>query len=170
MHVTSISASQSGARKYQLHEHMKQAWTELGVSPNLQKTNGTIAGLTEMYENSHEGMRQPSNMAYPLHDVKVLTNTAVQRVSFSDITATGVELTDGRKITAQKEVIICAGAYRTPQVLMLSGIGPSATLAEHGIPIVHDSPQVGQNLHDHFAIYLAFRLRDPSLGGTPLEA
>lgn len=103
-------------------------------------------------------------MAYPLHGVKVLTNTVVHRVSFSSTTATGVELADSRKITARKEVIICASAYRTPQVLMLSSIGPSATLAEHGIPIVHESTQVGRNLHDYFAIYLAFRLRDPSLG------
>ncbi|RYP67414.1 hypothetical protein DL771_007245 [Monosporascus sp. 5C6A] len=164
MHVTSISASESGARKYLLRERVKEAWAELGVSPNLEKKNGTITGLTEMYENSRGGMRQPSNMAYPLNDVKVFTNTIVHRVTFSDTTATGVQLADGRKITARKEVIICAGTYRTPQILMLSGIGPPTTLSEQGIPVLHESPQVGQNLHDHFAIYLAFRLRDPSLG------
>lgn len=164
MHVTSISAAESGARKYLLREPVKEAWAELRVAPNLERKNSAIAGLTEMCENSREGMRQPSNMAYPLHGVKVLTNTVVHRVSFSSTTATGVELADSRKITARKEVIICASAYRTPQVLMLSSIGPSATLAEHGIPIVHESTQVGRNLHDYFAIYLAFRLRDPSLG------
>lgn len=47
---------------------------------------------------------------------------------------------------------------------MLSGIGPAAQLTEHNIPIVHDSQYVGQNLHDHFAVYFAFRLRDPSQG------
>lgn len=164
MHVTSISAAESGARKYLLREPVKEAWAELRVAPNLERKNSAIAGLTEMCENSREGMRQPSNMAYPLHGVKVLTNTVVHRVSFSSTTATGVELADSRKITARKEVIIYASAYRTPQVLMLSSIGPSATLAEHGIPIVHESTQVGRNLHDYFAIYLAFRLRDPSLG------
>ncbi|KAH9985876.1 choline dehydrogenase [Xylariaceae sp. FL0662B] len=164
MHVTSISASESGARKYLLREPVKEAWAELGVNPNLEKKNGLIVGVTEVYENSHEGMRQPSYMVYPLSDVKVFTNTIVYRVTFSDTTATGVELADGRKITARKEVIVCAGTYRTPQLLMLSGIGPLATLTEQGIPIVHESPHVGQNLHDHFAIYLAFRLRNPSLG------
>ncbi|KAI0905860.1 choline dehydrogenase [Ustulina deusta] len=154
MHVTTISAAESGARKYPLRETIKQAWAELGVFHNPDKESGSTTGLSEMHENSRNGLRQPSNVAYPLHNTKVFTNTV----------PTGVELADGRKITARKEVILSAGTYRTPQVLMLSGIGPSAILAEHGIPIVHESPQVGQNLHDHFAIYLAFRLRDPSLG------
>lgn len=47
---------------------------------------------------------------------------------------------------------------------MLSGIGPVAELKKHRIPIVHDSQCVGQNLHDHFAVYFAFRLRDSSQG------
>jgi choline dehydrogenase-like flavoprotein len=53
---------------------------------------------------------------------------------------------------------------------MHSGIGPLDTLKRHGIPVVHESLHVGQNLHDHFATYLAFRLRDPSAGyalGSP---
>ncbi|KAI1395759.1 choline dehydrogenase [Hypoxylon fuscum] len=164
MHVISTSASESGERKYLLREPVRKSWAELGISPNLQKKNGTVTGLTEMYENSRDGMRQPSHKVYPLDNVHVFTNTMVHRVIYSGKTATGVELADGRKITTRKEVIICAGAYRTPQLLMLSGIGPSAALTEQGIPVVHESPQVGQNLHDHFVIYLAFRLRDPSLG------
>lgn len=164
MHVTTISAAESGARKYPLRETVKQAWAELGVFHNPDKGSGSTTGLSEMHENSRNGLRKPSNVAYPLHNTKVFTNTVVHRVTFAGTKATGVELADGRKITARREVILSAGAYRTPQVLMLSGIGPSAILTEHGIPIVHESPQVGQNLHDHFAIYLAFRLRDPSLG------
>ncbi|KAH6647946.1 choline dehydrogenase [Truncatella angustata] len=156
MHVTPVSQDESGARVYPLRETIRQAWAEIGVDHTT--------GLTEMQENSRDGLRQPSNIAYPLDNVKVLSNTAVHRVTFTDTKVTGVELTDGRKIIARKEVILCAGAYRTPQILFLSGIGPSAILAEHDIPMIHESPQVGQNLHDHFAIYLAFRLRDPSLG------
>ncbi|KAI1383846.1 choline dehydrogenase [Hypoxylon trugodes] len=152
MHVTPISASEPGQREYTLRGPVRETWSELGVTLNLQKKSGTITGLTEMLENSRNGMRQPSNIAYPLH------------ITFSGTTATGVELIDGQKLVARKEVIICAGAYRTPQILMLSGIGPSAALAEQRIPVVRESPQVGQNLHDHFAVYFAFRLRDPSLG------
>ena len=85
-----------------------------------------------------------------------MCNTLVHKVTFTDLKVTGVELADGRKITARKEVILCAGAYRTPQLLMLSGIGPSATLAKHKIPLIYDAPQVGQNLHDHFALSATF--------------
>ncbi|RYC59742.1 hypothetical protein CHU98_g6481 [Xylaria longipes] len=164
MYVTSVSAAESGARKYPLREPVRQGWNELGVLPNLEKRHGTIGGLTEMWENARDGMRQPSNVVYPLDNVEVFTNTAVHKVTFTDSTADGVVLDDGRKIAARKEVIICAGAYGTPQVLMRSGVGPSSILIEHGIPIVHEAPNVGNNLHDHFAIYLAFRVRDPSLG------
>ncbi|KAK6074549.1 glucose dehydrogenase [Seiridium cupressi] len=139
MHITSISST--AERKYPLREPVKNAWLELGVSPNKQ--NGSIGGLNEMYENSRGGMRQPSYMAYPLTDVQVLTNCLVDKVTFTDRTATGVQLADGRKISSRKEVVLCAGPYRTPPIL---------------------------NLHDHFATYLAFRLRDPSAGyalGSP---
>jgi len=167
MHVFPVSAceSEGAGRKYLLREHVKDAWLQLGVEPNFDKKGGSIRGLTEMYENADEqGMRQPAQKAYPLDKVDVRTNTPVAKVIFSGKTATGVELLDGSKITANKEVILAAGTYRTPHLLMLSGVGPSATLSEHGIPVVHDAPDVGTNLHDHFAVYFAFRLRDPSLG------
>ncbi|POS76691.1 hypothetical protein DHEL01_v204909 [Diaporthe helianthi] len=172
MHVTTVSGSESGERKYPLRDAVRDAWASLGVSQNVarNKEDGSIAGLVEMSENSRGGQRQPSYTAYPLDGVHVLTNTLVQKVIFSGTTATGVELADGRRLTARKEVILCAGAYRTPQLLMLSGIGPPEAMAEHGIPVVKISPQVGSNLHDHFAVYLAFRLRDPDLGyamGSP---
>lgn len=170
MQVTSVSASESGERKYPLRDAVKDAWASLGVPQNLERKGGSIAGLVDMHENSRDGQRQPSYAAYPLDGVQVLANTLVQRVTFSGTTATGVELADGRKLTARKELILCGGAYRTPQLLILSGIGPSEALAEHGIPMVKNLPQVGSNLHDHFAVYLAFRLRDPALGyamGSP---
>jgi choline dehydrogenase-like flavoprotein len=171
MHVTSVTSSGLGARQYLLREPFKRAWAELGVSFNPRRQDGRTKGLAEMCENSHNGMRQPSHMAYPLDKVDVLTNTVVHRVIFTDNTATGVELADGRVIAAKKEIILCAGTYKTPQILMLSGVGPSATLGNLDIPVVYDSPHVGQNLHDHFAVYFAYRLRDPSAGyalGSPV--
>lgn len=162
--VYSVSAVEGGERKYPLREPVKAAWTELGVPLNLKRKNGSITGLAEMGENSIRGNRQPANAAYPLDKVEVVTNTVVNKVLFSGNKATGVEFTDGTKLTARKEVILAAGTYRTPQVLMLSGIGPSALLSRLGIDLVHDSPHVGQNLHDHFAVYFAFKLRDRSAG------
>ncbi|RWA12468.1 hypothetical protein EKO27_g2645 [Xylaria grammica] len=66
----------------------------------------------------------------------------------------GVELANGRKMTARREIVICARAYRTPQVLMISGVGPSAVLEEHGIPVAYDAPQGSQNFYRRFALYL----------------
>ncbi|KAH8163869.1 hypothetical protein CIB48_g4374 [Xylaria polymorpha] len=166
MYVTSVAGADDGQRKYPLRETVKKAWEELGISHNVDRKNGASAGLVEMHENADsKGMRQPSNVVYPLDKANVLTDAPVYRVTFDETKkVTGVELVDGRKVTARKEVIVTAGAYQTPKILLLSGVGPSADLAEHGIQLIHESPHVGQNLHDHYAIHLAYRLRDPSLG------
>ena len=69
------------------------------------------------------------------------------------------------------QVIISAGAYRTPQVLQLSGIGDAAELSKHGIPVVLDQPEVGRNLHDHMLLFRYWKLRHPEKGlalGSPL--
>jgi choline dehydrogenase-like flavoprotein len=150
-------------RNYPLRRPVEAAWRQLGAMPAETQT-GSITGLMEMSESSKDGARQRSCAVYPLDEVSVLTNTVVHRIIMAGNVASGVLLDDGREITVREELIICAGAYRTPQLLMLSGIGPSDTLHKHEIPIVHPSPGVGQNLHDHFAIYLAFRLRDASQG------
>jgi choline dehydrogenase-like flavoprotein len=84
--------------------------------------------------------------------------------------ASTVLLEDGRRFRARKEIILAAGALRTPQILMLSGIGPSETLSQHGITIVANAPQVGKNLTDHFALYQLFKIRQPERGlalGSP---
>ncbi|KAI0539461.1 putative GMC oxidoreductase [Xylaria digitata] len=172
MRITSIAGAEEGQRKYPLRDTVKKAWAEIGFSHNMDRKNGTTVGIIEMHENSdREGMRQPSNVVYPLDKVIVFTNSPVHRINFdTNNKATGAELVDGHKVTARKEVILSAGTYQTPKILMLSGVGPSAELNRHGIHLVHESPSVGQNLHDHYAIHLAYRLRDPSLGyafGSP---
>ncbi|KAI1175283.1 GMC oxidoreductase [Nemania sp. FL0916] len=172
VYVTSIAAAQDGQRKYPLRETVKKAWAELEVQHNVDRKNGASEGLNEMHENcDSEGKRQPSNVVYPLSKAKVLTNTLVHKVIFDGTgKAAGVLLVDGSVIIATKEVILSAGAHQTPKILMLSGIGPSPELANHGIPVVYESKHVGRNLHDHFALHLAWRLRDPSRGyalGSP---
>ena len=170
MHVTSVLASDP-ARKYPLREPIRSAWAELGIRENSSPASGSLAGISEFLENTRDGNRQPSHLAYNLDRVQVITGTLVQRVNFSDTNATGVLLADNRSLTARKEVIICAGAFRTPQLLMLSGIGPSDTLSKLGIPVTRENPHVGKNLFDHFAHYLAWKLRDPEKGlalGSPL--
>lgn len=137
MHVVSVGAAEGGQRQYRLRGPVKEAWTELGITPNLQREHGAIGGLTEMRENSREGLRQPSQMVYSLDGVNVLTNATVHRITFSGNTANGVEWNDGRKITARKEVIICAGTYRTPQLLQVFPFS-SAVLLHSSLSIFQD--------------------------------
>ncbi|KAL9087039.1 MAG: hypothetical protein Q9165_006867 [Trypethelium subeluteriae] len=167
MHVTPIQASDPD-RKYPLRESVLAAWKEFNVA--ITSYSGPKAGLYEFHENWHHGLRQPSHLAYSLEGIDVLTSAAVHRIEFSNGIASGVLLVDGRRFTVRKEVILSAGAIRTPQILMLSGIGPRGTLVKHNIPEVHVCDQVGQNLFDHFALIMAFKLRDPSKGlalGSP---
>ncbi len=80
-----------------------------------------------------------------------------RRVLFEDGAATGLEISRGRKVEVIKagaEVILSASAINSPQLLMLSGIGPAQHLAEHGIEVVADRPGVGQNLQDHLEVYV----------------
>ncbi|MFL6681178.1 MAG: GMC family oxidoreductase [Burkholderiaceae bacterium] len=85
-------------------------------------------------------------------NLTVFTGAHTTRVLFEGRRATGVEFRrDGRleQIGAHHEVLMAAGALQTPQILMLSGVGPGAELAKFGIGVVHDLPGVGRNLHDH---------------------
>lgn len=109
---------------------------------------------------------RPARRRANLH---VLTGAHVRRVTFAGQAATGVHV-DVKGITrhvrARREVILCGGAINTPQLLMLSGIGPSEHLAEHGIRLVVDAPGVGANLQDHLVAGLA----PAAYGGTLFTA
>lgn len=76
---------------------------------------------------------------------------------------------DGTKLLARKEVIVSCGAVRSPQILMLSGIGPKEQLQKHGITQLVKSPEVGRNLSDHPAIALIYRVRNPEKGVVALS-
>ncbi|HTP17592.1 MAG TPA: GMC family oxidoreductase N-terminal domain-containing protein [Streptosporangiaceae bacterium] len=92
----------------------------------------------------------------------VLTGSLVRKVLFTGTRACGVELETGEsvhQIRAGREVILAAGAVGSPHLLMLSGIGPAGHLAEHGIPVLVDAREVGQNLTDHLIVPLAFAAR-----------
>ena len=99
---------------------------------------------------------------FDLSKVRVITGVAVTQVVLSDKkVATGVE---------KQEIIVSCGAHKTPQVLMLSGIGPSEELKRHNIRQIVDSPTVGSNHFDHLSIHQAWKLRNPERGlsvGSP---
>lgn len=81
-------------------------------------------------------------------NLTVLTQTQVDKITFTGNKATGVMLVDGQHITANAEVILCAGAIFSPAILQRSGVGPSDLLKARGISVVADLP-VGENLSDH---------------------
>ncbi|MCJ1439475.1 hypothetical protein MMC27_008869 [Xylographa pallens] len=174
IHVASITGSDP-KRLYGLRNPVKAAFNELGFSQSNDST-GSSAGISEIVENWHNGLRQTSAKVYGLEGVEVMTETIVDRILFTknsenNLRATAVQLADGRTVSANKEIIISAGAYNTPQILMLSGIGPADELQKHNIPLVVDAPHVGTNLFNHFAHFQLFNLLHPEKGlamGTSL--
>jgi choline dehydrogenase-like flavoprotein len=85
-------------------------------------------------------------------NLKVITGAMAKRVLFEGKRATGVEYMQGgqlQSISAAREVLLCGGAFGSPQLLQLSGVGAGAHLQERGISVLHDLPGVGENLHDH---------------------
>jgi choline dehydrogenase-like flavoprotein len=105
-------------------------------------------------------------------NLQVVTEAQVLRVLLEGRRAVGVEYRRNgavEQIRASREVLLCAGALQSPQMLMLSGIGPGDHLQALGIPVAHDLPGVGRNLHDHpdvVQVYAAPRLTD-MFGVTP---
>ena len=95
-------------------------------------------------------------------NLTLVTGALVRRVVFQGRRAVGVEYAVGGAVQiarADSEVIITSGAIGSPKLMMLSGIGPAAHLASHGIKVVHDLPGVGQNLTDHFGIDIVAELK-----------
>lgn len=162
----------------------------LGAAQSLQHRNrddfntGDNEGVglyhvTQFHDPARHGERCSVAAAY-LHPIlgkrpnlTVLTDTRALRLAFDGRRATGVEVLSGRqprRLTARREVILSAGAFQSPQLLMLSGIGPGAALQRHGIAVVHDLPGVGQNLQDHLDFIQGFKTRDTDNFGLSLAA
>ena len=101
------------------------------------------------------------NLARP--NLTVVTNATVHKILFEGKTAVGIEY--GSKghafqIGARKEVILSAGAFGSPQILMLSGVGSREELIKHGLPVVHELVGVGQNLQDHIDLIHSYKCSD----------
>ena len=99
-------------------------------------------------------------------NLRIIRHADVTHLMVEDGKVTGAAFVRDRKankITARKEVILCAGAINSPKLLQLSGIGPAALLKSHGIPVIRDLPQVGRGLQDHLAISYQFGTTEPTL-------
>ncbi|KUI73792.1 Pyranose dehydrogenase 3 [Cytospora mali] len=166
-----VASTASTGRKFPLTDRIAEAWDELGVPalPNFDHNCGDNLGRAYLCEARRDGKRQHSARNYSLEGVEVLVNALVRKVVVERAgptpKATGVELADG-KVISGKNVVCCGGALRSPQLLMLSGIGASAHLEEHGVEAVVDLPEVGQGLHDHMSLYQFWKLKNPEKGYT----
>lgn len=151
--------------------HFFEATREMGwnVARNL---NGEDAdGLMAMRSTVRKGRRWSAADAFlrPAKgrpNLRIISRALVEKVIIQDGRATGVAFrADGgtKTVRADKEVILSAGAINSPQILQLSGIGPSELLKKHGIPVLHDLPEVGKGLQDHLAISHYYRANQPTL-------
>lgn len=118
---------------------------------------GSLRGVGYMQTTMYRGKRCSAADAFlaPIMSdsrLSLVTQANVQRILFDGDRAIGVEYTASGALVrarASSEVIVCAGAFATPKLLMLSGIGPAAHLREHGLGVRVDSPGVGEHLQDH---------------------
>ena len=140
--------------------------------------NGERQEGVGMYEvTQKDGERWNTARAYvdPVRDrpnLDVLTQAHVERVLVENGRAVGVDLVVGKKhvsVDADLEVILAGGAFGSPQMLLLSGIGPKEKLEPHGIDQVHELPGVGENLHDHIDYTLLYKSDSPETMGLSLK-
>jgi choline dehydrogenase-like flavoprotein len=126
--------------------------------PESKDFNGADQHGVGMFQVTHKGGERWSAAKGYLTphlarlNLTVITNAHTTRILLDGKRAVGVEYRHGtelKQINASQEVLLCAGALQSPQILMLSGIGAAAHLQQHGIPVLHDLPGVGENLHDH---------------------
>ena len=151
LHVNDLRSPNPVARSF------IEAARECGHPFNADFNGATQTGVGWYQVTQHNGERWSAARAY-VHPVRkrpnldLRTKTQALRIVFDDKRAVGVEVARGGQrelLRASGEVLLCAGAFQSPQLLMLSGIGPAQHLRSHGIDLVHDSAQVGENLHDH---------------------
>ncbi|MEX3017033.1 GMC family oxidoreductase [Gymnodinialimonas hymeniacidonis] len=129
--------------------------------------------VTQFHDGPRKGERCSAAAAYvhPVMDrpnLRVLTRSTVERILVEDGRATGVRVWERRiptTLKARREVILSAGAFGSPQLLMLSGIGPEDELQRHGIAPVHVLPGVGQNLQDHLDYVISYRSKRKDVVG-----
>jgi choline dehydrogenase len=143
----------------------------LGVPRNPDYNGRTQEGIAYAQRSVFRGRRVSPARAF-LHpaiargNTRVITDAHVEHIMFEGKQATGVRFSVGgrdaprRTLRANREIILCAGAIASPQILQLSGIGSGDHLRSIGVPVVHDLPGVGQNFRDHYAVRSVVRVRN----------
>ena len=155
------------------HNRISHAFAAAGEQCGLGRNddfNGAEQDGLGLYQVTQRGgMRASAAVAY-LHpamqrpNLTVMPYMQVQRVMFEGTRAVGVQasrLGEVQELRAEREVILCGGSYNTPQLLMLSGVGPAEHLTMREIEVLLDRPTVGENLSDHAATQLVWTTPEP---------
>ena len=146
-------------------EAAKEAGYEINNDMNGYKQEGFGLMDTTIFD----GKRQSTSVTY-LHPIKqrqnltLITNIQVSKIIIENSVAIGVEIKNKnklKKIFAEKEVLLSAGAINSPQILMLSGVGPEEELKNHDIKIISALNGVGENLQDHLETYVQYECTKP---------
>ena len=137
---------------------------KLGIPRFLDQNIPNPFGVAPVARNSKAGKRQSATVMYldparQRSNLTIIDEAAATSLALNGKRVAGVRYRkDGEEhaVTAEK-VVLSAGVYHSPQILMLSGIGPRAQLASHGIPVIHDMPGVGENYQDHPMLTMTFK-------------
>jgi choline dehydrogenase len=152
-----------------LHEEMMRTAANAGFATTDDLGGANPEGFARGEQTVDErGRRVSSASAYirpalGRRNLDVRQGVLVRRVVFEGKRAVGVEVdtpAGPQLIRARREVVLSGGAYNSPHLLMLSGVGPAAHLKDHGIAVVHDSPGVGRNLQEHPTASLEFEAKE----------
>lgn len=153
---------------WEILDAFRDAAMEAGIARVEDFNHGDNAGVSRFEVNQRRGVRVNASKAFlrPAQgraNLTVITGASVKKLRLDGRKVTGVEFLRGREecfAASRRETVLSAGAIGSPQILQLSGIGPGALLAEHGIPVVHDAPAVGANLQDHLQLRMAFKVQN----------
>jgi len=146
-----------------------EAAVEAGFARNPDFNGATQEGFGVYQVTQRNGQRCSAADAFlrpAMHrpNLKVLTGVHASGILFSNKRAVAVSFHQGegsRQERAEREIIVCAGAIGSPQLLLLSGVGPVSQLRQFSIPLVLDLPGVGANLQDHPSVGLIYQCREP---------
>jgi choline dehydrogenase len=139
-----------------IHVAIRDAATACGIAFNPDYNAGRQDGVSFLQYSIEGGLRHSTAAAY-LRDIErderleIVTGATARRLLFDGTRCVGVEWSQGSAVERvhAAEVVVCCGAIGSPQLLLLSGLGPAADLHALGIDVVADLPGVGENLHDH---------------------
>ena len=176
-HSTGGPLSVSDLRyKNDLSEVFLNAAKELQLPTNNDFNGAIQEGMGYYQATQRNGRRCSTSVAYleparSRSNLHIIENAHTDHVVFDGKRATGARYRQGtqsKTVKAKRDVILSSGAFQSPQLLMLSGIGPAAHLKENNIDILHDAPEVGQNLQDHLDYCILRKSTAPtSVGMTP---